>query len=192
MSKAAPRVSDSGAVSQATVVDRSVPLGTNTIYYRAYAISKFSSAPIWSALATTSIPGMDPVKWWLRRTSRSDHDVRVIVNQISIDQNVQRDVVEPEGQANAIVNFSSTPKTQVMSVSMLSLDKVTYELVLEALTADETLYLQTNLDGYGYYLRVIDSIKRSQKRAAAPAGGFSAVRNLFDIQFAAVIVGAFV
>lgn len=191
MSKLAPHTSDSGAVSQVTIVDRAVPLGTSTVYYRAYAISKFSSAPIWSALATNNIPGMDPIKWFLRRTTRADKDVRVIANQFSIDQASQHEVVEAEGQLTPIVNSSGSPKTQTINVSLMSLDKLTFENTIDALAADETLYIQTNLDGYGYYVRVVDSVKRSQRRAANVNGGFSNVRNVFDISFAAVVVGAY-
>lgn len=191
LGKLAPRPSDT-AGGLVTGVDRAVPLGTNTIYYRAYAISKFSTSPLWSALATNNIPGMDPIKWFLRRTSRADHDVRLVASQFTIDQSSQHEIVEAEGQANPIVNFSGSPKTQTINVSMMSLNKSDYELIVEAITADETLYIQTNLDGYGYYVRVVDSFKRSQRRAVSPGGGFSAVRNLFDMNFTAVVVGAFV
>lgn len=192
MSRTTPQVSDSPALTQATNVDRSVPLGTQRIYYRAYAISKFDTTPIWSAPAFASIPGMDPIKWFLRRTSVINRDVRVIVNQISVDQAAQSEVIEAEGRSAPLVSFSGNPKTETVSISMMSLDKTTFELVMEALRSNETLYLQTNLDGYGYYLRIVDSFKRTQRRAVAPAGSFSAVRNLFDISFAAVVVEAFV
>jgi hypothetical protein len=191
MSKASPKVSDSGAVTQATTVDRAVPLGTGTIFYRAYAISKFTTNPTWSGLASNSIPGMDPAKSWIRRTSRSDHDVRVVTNQLSISKDLKHEVVEAEAQLTPIVNFSNTPKTETISISLMSLDKASFELINEALSADETLYLQTNLDGYGYYIRLVDAYQRSQRRSVA-GGGFSTVRNVFDISFSAVVVGAFV
>lgn len=191
MSKLAPKASDSPAVSQVTINDRAVPLGTELIYYRAYAISKFSTSPVWSLLASATVAGMNPNKWFLRRTSRTDMDSRVIVGQISFDTQLHREVVEPEGQLNAIVNFNTMPDTETASVTLMSLDKLSFETIMAALKADETLYLQTNLDGYGYYVRVVDAIRRNQRRSPASSGGVATMRNVFDISFSAVVVKDF-
>ena len=190
-SKTAPRASDTGGVSQAVIVDRAAPLGTAVIMYRAYAISKFSSSPTWSTLAAVTIGGMNPIKWFLRRTSVANRDVAVKVNSISISTDLKREIFEPEGRVYAMVGFSNLPNTEIVDVQLMSLDKTSFELIMEALKAEETLYLQTNLDGYGYYIRTTDSVSRTQKRAAAAAGNPSNMRNLYSISFNAAIVEAF-
>lgn len=189
-SKTAPHASDTGAVSQVVLLDRIAPLGTALIYYRAYAISKFSSNPTWSALASINIPGINPMKWWLRRTSVVGRDVRIMAGSFSGDTNLHHEVIEPEGRTNPMVGKSAAPKTDTLSISLMSLDKATFDLTMEALKADETLYLQTNLDGNGFYLCPVESLKREQRRATAPAGSAGNMRNLYSISFSAVVVDA--
>jgi hypothetical protein len=189
-SKLSPKPSDSGSVSQIVVADRAVSLGTAQIFYRAYAVSKFTSSPVWSSVASQTLAGMAPQKWWLRRTETIGADSQVIIGQISESQALQREVFEAEGRTNPIVGSSSAPKTRMIDVNLMTTDRAMHEAIMNALRSEETLYIQTNRDGEGYYVRAVDTIRKNQRRAVATES-YNAVRHLFDVQFSAVVVDDF-
>jgi hypothetical protein len=190
-SSSAPKASDSGAVSQVIVEDRSAPLGTQNVYYRAYAISKYSTAPVWSAVATASISGMKPAKWFLRRCKNAAKDVRIRAADFSTSYSMDQDLYTPEGATRAVVSAGAGPSVEVVDVTLRTETKQEHDLVMENLLSKETLYIQTNADGDGYYIRPIDRIRREQRRSV-PDEAYQAVRYLFSVSFTAAVVEDYV
>lgn len=187
--KEAPRASDSGAVSQITVDDRSCPLGTQTIYYRAYAVSKFSTSAIWSSVATANCAGMAPGKWWLRRPEKATKasDIRVITPDFSRSLQLNREVSSAEGATAPVVSFGSAPDTESLQMTFSSLDKTTHDAIMAALKSTETLYLHTNYENTGYYFRAVDSVGLNARRAT-PISSYNAMRHMFQISVAGIVV----
>lgn len=186
-----PKVSDSGAVSQVIISDRAAPLGTQNIYYRAYAISKFSTAPVWSAVATNSVAGMKPEKWFLRRTQTPSGDTRIRAADFGTSINLDREVFNLEGMAQAVVAYGSSANIQFVDVTVRTETKAEHTAVMNALLSKETLYIQTNADGDGYYVRPVDRIRKDQRRSR-PDESYQAVRHLFEVTFTAAVVEDYV
>lgn len=184
-----PHASDVGAVSQISLDDRSCPLGVETIYYRAWAISNLTTAPVWSSVATGSVSGMKPAKWWLRRPEQTtaDSDVRVITPDFSSTVQLNRDVQTPDGATHPVVSYSAAPDAEVVELKITSLDQETYDAVLEALKSSETLYLHSNVPGQSCYLRAVDSIRKTMRRAQ-PTLSTMVQRHMFEIEASAVVV----
>lgn len=189
-SKASPKASDLGNVGQISVVDRAVPIGTSSIQYRAYAISKSSTTPTWSALASVSLSGMNISKWFMRNTSDATKDVQIMAGSFNESTALRGEVIEPEGRSEPIVTSSMKPKTKIVSLDLITTDKTSHELVMTNLRAGVPLYIQTNLDGSGFYVRPVGGISRDQKRSA-PVESYSSVRNVFTVSFTAAVVKDF-
>lgn len=188
-SQDSPHVSDSGAVSQVIVDDRSCPLSVQTLYYRAYAVSNFSTSPIWSALATTSVAGMKPETWWLRRPEQTTaYDIKIAAVEFSRDMQLNRELFSPEGASYPVVSYGSAPDVEFVNISIMTKDPITHDAVMDAIRSPETLFIHSNLENeQGYYVRPVDSVKRTQRRAAA-SNAYSAVRHLNTVSFTAAIV----
>ena len=79
-------------------------------------------------------------------------------------------------------------ETTKITVTVKTMFKSHYDGLLAALTTGKVLYLQSTMDGHGWYIDPGESRDIEQIRAVALSTEFTAVRHLHSVRFTATVV----
>lgn len=154
MSQNNPRPSDIGVLTEVSGSDRSAFLGVDGVQYRAYAVTKFSTAPLWSSVVVQSLAPMTIDGWRLRHTTDEEMDiVGQPINRFSYSSQLNNEIVPPEGLDFPVVISNDQPNVSKISFVLILTNQAAMEKALASLRSAETLYVQTNRAGMGYYFK---------------------------------------
>jgi len=182
-----PRPSDIGVLTKIVLSDRGVPLGVASVSYRAYAISRYSTAAIYSSPTIAVIAGMAINGWRLKNCTTLAYDVAGPIGKWNMSSDYANMIVAPDGRSYPIVQSSDQPNTQKISFDITVYTKANYDKLISSLNNKSTLFLQTNIEGIGYYFRPVDAYNIAT-RVRQPDSSVGTVGLFFTVTISGVIV----
>ena len=189
-SRANPRPSDIGVLTQIILNDRAPYLSVAAWQYRAYAISNFTTTPIWSAPTVIDGPIMAPDHWWLKNTLNAALDVQPKFSAMTESTDISDQTYVAENAPYPIFVASGDPDVTTYDVTLVVLNKSDHERLISSLASKCTLYIQTNLEGIGYYVR--PSSRRGKRQIKSTADTvYGRMRSAFEVTFQATLVATY-
>lgn len=177
--------------SQATTVrisDRAAPLFSGTVQYRVFGVATPDTAPVFSQATLVSVSNVQANSWWLRVPDNVGEDVPMFVESATQHSNEDKEVFLPDGSPKPVVLRTGLPVVTTITVTTKTRYKSHFDGLIAALTNGKILYLQSTMDGHGWYIDPGESRDVEQLRAVALATENTNVRHLHSVRFTAVVV----
>lgn len=177
-------VSGQGA-DRVVINDRALPLGQINLQYRAFAVTKATTAPIYSLPTVVSDPnGLMTPKWFIRCPSDPDCDMRVFVDEWSWSEDTYAEMIFPTGKDLPVAFTRDLPKDREARLSFILKTEQERLHFQEIMDLKETVFLQQNV-GRGAYIRPTGKINWGQRRSA----GLNGLPNdVHTVSFAAQVM----
>jgi hypothetical protein len=157
-------------VDRITLNDRAVPLGVSDLKYRVFAVTKATTAPIYSLPTEVTVTGgvMAP-KWFLRCVDDPSCDLRVVMDDWGWSDEALSEIIFPVGGAVPIAFTKSLPRDAVAKANLILLSQSDRLKFQSLMARNETIFLQQNI-GRGFYLRPVGRVSYGMRRSAGANG----------------------